>query len=67
MNIFEVFGFFILGSVFNVLVLIIFFKILIGNIRKSLESNINTLAIEVNKSMDKANGIFKTLKGGKNE
>lgn len=68
MNVFEVFGFFILGSVFNVLILLIFFKILIGSIRKSLDMNIGKLALMVESLLHKVEKIVSVFeKGGKNE
>lgn len=54
MNIFEGFGFFILGIVFNVLMLMVFFSVLMTQIKGNINTNI-----------EKFTGMMLKLKGEK--
>ncbi len=57
MNVFEMFGFFMLGSVFNMLIILVFLIILIVKIRKSLDMNINKISLMVESLLHKVEKI----------
>lgn len=67
MNVFEMFGFFILGSVFNMLTVLVFLLILIGKIRNSLNDNVKNISVQASALIEKADNIINVFKkGGKN-
>jgi len=57
MNVFEMFGFFMLGSVFNMLIMLFFLLILIGKIRKSLDLNIEKITIAITELLGRVEKI----------
>lgn len=68
MNVFEMFGFFMLGSLFNALVMVAVLLLVISSIKKALNENIGVLSERIGiliEKVEKVTSIFK--KGGKNE
>jgi hypothetical protein len=67
-NVFEMFGFFMIGSVFNMLIILMFFIILIEKIRKSMDVSIGKLSLMIESLLCKVETIINVFKkGGEDE
>ena len=62
MNVFEVFGLLVLGSILNVFVVLIFLFFLIRMIRKALDQNIATASLVFEGGISKVENILKMFK-----
>lgn len=62
MNIFEMFGFFILGSLFNITLVILFAVILVNRIKAGLNSNIQELSEGISKALNQINELLSVFK-----
>lgn len=66
MNIFEVFGFFIMGSIFNMLLVTLFVMIIINRVKSGLNNNIQNLFEGLKKSISDLNNLVLLFKKGDN-
>lgn len=66
MNIFEVFGFFIMGSIFNMLLVTLFVMIIINRVKSGLNNNIQNLFEGLKKAISDLNNLVLLFKKGDN-
>lgn len=64
MNIFEMFGFFILGSAWTIILIVIAVALIINSIKKSLNENIKTIGASIALNVDKIDKITSRFKKG---
>lgn len=66
MNVFEMFGFFILGSAVNMLLLGLCLVLLIKSIKNALNENVKEVGTQLAVIVDRADNIVKVFKKGEN-
>lgn len=62
MNIFELFGFFLLGSLYNTILITLVIYIIIKTIKKSLNDNIKIFSVEVSEKLKSINDLILLFK-----
>lgn len=67
MNVFEIFGFFLLGAMFNLLLVTILVKLVINSIKKAINQNVNNLSDKVGDQLKSINDLINLFKKEKIE